>query len=118
MSSEQYSPLDTTLPFFSNQELLHYNPPVTIPFLLKFKGIARRVKITLYANAGQHTDVYFNGDLANPTRINENTNQVFNRWIKSVRLVGQGGLTTNHVALVEYDVVPVGYLPPKPRRAL
>ena len=115
MSSEQYSPLDTTIPFFSNQELLNYNPPVNIPFLLKFKAIARRVKISLYDNANQYTDVYFNGDLANPSRINTNSSQVFNKWIKSVRLVGQGGITTNHIALVEYDLVPVEYLPPKPR---
>ena len=116
MSSEQYSPLDTTLPFFSNQELLTYQTPQIIPFLLKFKAIARRVKITLYDNAGQYTDVYFDGDQANPTRIASKGNETFNKWIKTIRLVGQGGTgSAAHNALVEYDLVPVEYLPPRTR---
>ena len=118
MSSEQYSPLDTTLPFFSNQiyRLIYDDsPPLTIPFLLKFKAIARRVKITLANQSGSqdNVDVYFNGDLENPTRINGGGNQTFNRWIKHIRIVSTND--TFHPVLVEYDAVPVEYLPPKTR---
>ena len=120
MSSEQYSPLDTTLPFFSNQirSSINRNDPITIPFLLKFKGIARRVKIIAEAASGNQdiVSIYFDGDLENPTRISGGSSETFNRWVKSVRLTSQDGV--NHYVQVQYDIVPVEYLPPKPRRAL
>ena len=47
-------------------------------------------------------DVYFNGDLENPTRINGGQNQTFNRWIRTMRVVSTSG--TAHPVLVEYDV--------------
>ena len=123
MSYNEYSPLDTTLPFFSNQiyQLISTSPTrakLIIPFLLQFKAIARRVKVTVANQQGSedNVDVYFNGDLENPTRINGGQNQTFNRWIRSMRVVSTSG--TAHPVLVEYDLVPVEYLPPKQRRAL
>ena len=118
MSSEQYSPLDTTLPFFSNQifqELSLTEAPLIIPFLSKLKGIARRIKITVNAAQGNEDRilVYFNGDLENPSVIAGGSNQTFNRWVKTIRLQGQN--PSRHGVLVEYDVVPVEYLPPKTR---
>ena len=32
--------------------------------------------------SGNNVDVFFNGDLENPTRINAGGNQTFNKWIK------------------------------------
>ena len=120
MSSEQYSPLDTTLPFFSNQiyQFISTSPTrekLIIPFLLKYKAIARRVKVTVTNQQGSedNVDVFFNGDLENPTRINGGQNQTFNRWIKHIRVVSTSG--TTHPVLVEYDAVPVEYLPPRNR---
>ena len=118
MSSEQYSPLDTTLPFFSNQiyEFISSGgKPIVIPFLLKFKAIARRVKVTVYQQSGteDNVDVYFDGSLENPTRISGGGSQTFNRWVKSIRIVSTR--PTTHPVLVEYDAVPVEYLPPKTR---
>ena len=119
MSSEQYSPLDTTLPFFSNQILQDISTHPTrakliIPFLLHFKAIARRVKVSVQTNnAGNNVDVFFNGDLENPTRINAGGNQTFHRWIKTMRVSSLS--STAHPVLVEYDAVPVEYLPPRNR---
>ena len=44
--------------------------------------------------------------------------QTFNRWVKSLtnRLANNG--TTNHYVQVQYDVVPVEYLPPRTRDRL
>ena len=117
MSSEQYSPLDTTLPFFSNQirSVIHENAPITIPFLLKFKGIARRVRVIAESAAGTDDilSIYFDGDLENPTKISGGSSATFNRWVKSLRITSQDD--TNHYVQVQYDVVPVGYLPPRTR---
>ena len=122
MSSEQYSPLDTTLPFFSNQvyEFINANSkPIVIPFLLQFKGIARRVKVSVIQSSGSDdtVNVYFNGDLENPVNIGGGGSQTFNRWIKHIRVVSTRAGSI-HPVTVEYDVVPVEYLPPKQRRAL
>ena len=122
MSYNEYSPLDTTLPFFSNQILQDISTHPTrakliIPFLLQFKAVARRVKVSVQTNnAGNSVDVFFNGDLENPTRIGPGGNQTFNRWIRTIRVASLSG--TAHPVLVEYDAVPVQYLPPRQRRAL
>ena len=119
MSSEQYSPLDTTLPFFSNQiefKISSNLPPFILPFLLKFKGIARRVRITLPdVSPIPNTSVYFNGDLENPSKLSIGT-RTYNRWIKTIRFTNMSSF--EFTGLLEYDVVPVQYLPPKQRRAL
>ena len=114
--------MDTTLPFFSNQieftrSLLHtYHPFILIPFLLKFKGIARRVRITLPdVSPIPNTSVYFNGDLENPSKLSIGT-RTYNRWIKTIRFTNMSSF--EFTGLLEYDVVPVQYLPPKQRRAL
>ena len=119
MSSEQYSPLDTTIPFFSNEiakSFRNQDGPFIIPFLLKFKAIARRVKITVYQQQGNedNVDVYFDGDLENPSRINGGGAETFNRWTKHLRIVSNSP-TSNHPILVQFDLVPVEYLPPKTR---
>ena len=83
--------------------------------MLKFKAIARRVKVTVYQQQGteDNVDVYFDGSLENPTRISGGGSQTFNRWIKHLRVVSTSG--SAHPVLVEYDAVPVEYLPPKTR---
>ena len=119
MSSEQYSPLDTTLPFFSNQLEFKYlvkPSPVHLAIFIKFKGIARRVRITLpNISPIPNTSVYFNGDLENPSKLSIGTH-TFNKWIKTIRFTNMSSF--EFTGLIEYDVVPVEYLPPRPRRAL
>ena len=119
MSSEQYSPLDTTLPFYSNRETfkaddIHTGELATIPFLLQLKGIARRVKIV--NGPTQELLVYFNNDNTNPAIIKGTITREFNQWIKSVRLVvGLGGQPIIKDIEIEFDIVPVKYLPNKER---
>ena len=62
-------------------------------------------------------DVYFNGDLENPSVFKTNTSQTFERWITTLKVVPRNNFSTVPI-LIEYDVVPVEYLPPKQRRAL
>ena len=119
MSSEQYSPLDTTLPFFSNQisqkvftSSLSGVQDLIIPFLLKFKGIARRIRVSVPVLQGS-VRVYFDGDRNNPYIMSTSQTQTFTRWTKSVRVNYTGNPSVS--VLVEYDVVPVQYLPPKTR---
>ena len=119
MSSEQYSPLDTTLPFFSNQvsgivftSEFSGIQDLIIPFLLKFKGIARRIRVSTPTLQGA-VRVYFDGDLDNPYIMGTKETQTFTRWTKSVRI--NYTATPQVSVLVEYDVVPVQYLPPRTR---
>ena len=122
MSYNEYSPLDTTLPFFSNTEgfafnsniNLYHNEIHTIAFLLKFKGIARRVTIS-HTQAGSTTWVYLNGSTVNPIVVSGN--RTLNQWITSIRVQNRNG-GSSRTGLIEYDVVPVQYLPPRQRRAL
>ena len=121
MSYNEYSPLDTTLPFFSNTEGFAFNSGVAvsernhiIPFLLKFKGIARRVRIS-HTQAGSITHVYPNGSTANPIVIDGS--RTLNQWITSIRVQNINGGSTR-TGVIEFDVVPVQYLPPRQRRAL
>ena len=120
MSSEQYSPLDTTLPFFSNQVIgkaftsnAGVRTDFILPFLLKFKGIARRVKITVPSVGSNSIKVYFNGDLENPSTLRSTQSQVFTKWIRSLRITNDDSSSIE--PLIEYDVVPVEYLPPRTR---
>ena len=120
MSYEQYSPLDTTLPFFSNQFNYRFSDidpeHYTIPFLSEFKGISRRVRI-VPTTSNQTIEVYLNGDLTNPVVVKSST--TLSRWIKSMRISEDGRNTgTAWYGTIDYDVVPVEYLPPKQRRAL
>ena len=56
-------------------------------------------------------------DLENPSRFgNGGGSQTFNRWIKHLRVVSTSG--SAHPVLVEYDAVPVEYLPPRTRSRL
>ena len=118
MSSEQYSPLDTTLPFFSNAQGFAFNgsDPLSdrffsIAFLLKFKGIARRVTIS-HTQAGSTTYVYLNGSTVDPIVVSGN--RTLNQWISSIRIQNRNGGSTR-AGIIEYDVVPVEYLPPRTR---
>ena len=116
MSSEQYSPLDTTLPFFSNQ--IEFNissnlPAFIFPFLLKFKGIARRIRITIPdVSPNPNASVYFNGDLENPSKLSKGS-YTYNRWVTTIRFTNMSSY--EFTGLMEFDVVPVEYLPPKNR---
>ena len=120
MSSEQYSPLDTTLPFFSNTEGFSWNSTVplsqrnfTIPFLLKFKGIARRVRIT-NTQAASSVSVFLNGSKMDPIVVSGTGGRTLTEWVKSITV--QDRTTGNsRVGLIEFDIVPVEYLPPKTR---
>ena len=121
MSYNEYSPLDTTLPFFSNTEGFAFNSNIsvsqrnfTIAFLLKFKGIARRVTIS-HTQAGSTTYVYLNGSTVNPIIVSGS--RTLNQWITSIRIQNRNG-GSSRTGLIEYDVVPVQYLPPRQRRAL
>ena len=121
MSYNEYSPLDTTLPFFSNTEGFAFNSNVNIsqrnsiiPFLLKFKGIARRVAIS-HVQAQSTSWVYLNGSTVNPIVVNGS--RTLNQWITSIRVQNRNGGSAR-TGLIEFDVVPVQYLPPRQRRAL
>ena len=90
MSYNQYSPLDTTLPFFSNHltvPSITYNTgqayEVIIPFLLEFKAIAKRIKITNRTNRG--LQIYLNNDRENHLALIKTAqpathNKTFNQW--------------------------------------
>ena len=121
MSFEQYSPLDTTLPFFSNhvEVVSDTTPEFRFSFLLKLKAVARRIKIT---NAsGRALSIYFNEDRSNPAILAKNANtavttsRTFNQWSRSVRIVLGPGSNFASPYEVEYDAVPVQYLPPRDR---
>ena len=121
MSYEQYSPLDTTLPFFSNHVEVEADkiPEFRLSFLLKFKGIARRIKITNATN--RKLFIYFNEDRSNPSILSKNattavtTTRSFNQWARSLRVVLDAGSNFASPYEVEYDVVPVQYLPARDR---
>ena len=121
MSFEQYSPLDTTLPFFSNQislQIRAINDPFVLPILLKFKGIARRIRISLLPASGadDYLNVYFNNDLENPSRFGNGNGEIvrtYEKWITHLRLVSESS-NPQHI-VIEYDIVPVQYLPPRTR---
>ena len=83
-----------------------------IPFLLKFKGIARRIRVSTPTLQGI-VRVYFDGDLDNPYIMGTKETQTFTRWTKSVRVNYTS--TPSIAVLVEYDIVPVQYLPPRTR---
>ena len=122
MSFEQYSPLDTALPFFSNH--IEVDAAKTeefrISFLLKFKAIARRIKIT--NSSSYRLFIYFNEDRSNPSILQKNattsstTSRTFNQWARSMRIVLTPGSSIPALRYeVEYDAVPVQYLPPRDR---
>ena len=123
MSYNEYSPLDTTLPFFSNTEGFSWistipraNRTFTLAFLLKFKGIARRVRIT-NTQTTSSVSVFLNGSTINPIIVAGNGGRTLNQWITSITI--KDNTTGNgRVGLIEFDIVPVQYLPPKQRRAL
>ena len=120
MSFEQYSPLDTTLPFFSNAEGFSWistipkeNRNFTIAFLLKFKGIARRVRIT-NTQTSSSVSVFLNGSTRNPIIVSGSGGRTLNQWVTSITV--KDNTTGNaRVGLIEFDIVPVEYLPPKTR---
>ena len=121
MSFEQYSPLDTTLPFFSNHIEVESDkiPEFRFSFLLKLKAVARRIKIT---NASTRAlSIYFNEDRSNPSILQKNattavtTTRSFNQWARSIRIELGTGTNFPLPYEVEYDAVPVQYLPPRDR---
>ena len=123
MSYNEYSPLDTTLPFFSNTEGFSWNSSVsranrtfTLAFLLKFKGIARRVRIT-NTQAASSVSVFLNGSTINPIVVNGTGGRTLNQWVTSIT-IKDNTTGSSRVGLVEFDIVPVQYLPPRQRRAL
>ena len=126
MSFEQYSPLDTTIPFYSNHETIPYinsvddETLVRISFLDKFKSIARRVKIT---NTTKRTAfIYLNGDLANPIQLGNSLGPTsistsFNQWIRSIRIIiiAESGSGDPSGIELDYDLVHTRYLPNRER---
>ena len=126
MSFEQYSPLDTTLPFFSNHitipsETYDQSEPyeVIVPFLLRLKAIAKRVKLTNRTN--RTLEIYLNNDRQNPSSLVKNTTgansttRTFNQWITSIRVVIPPDNLNGINLEIEYDAVPVRYLPARDR---
>ena len=121
MSYEQYSPLDTTLPYFSTQirnVASKSRDDFILPFLLKYKAIARKIRISLETVQGSddYINVYFNYDRENPVRFGNGSSVIirdFEKWITHLRIVSES--STTHYYTVESDLVPVQYLPPKTR---
>ena len=125
MSVEQYSPLDPTIPFFSNhktiprEEYASGGAEFVIAFLLKFKAIAKRIKIT--NRTARPLLIYFNNDRENPSNLvantssNNSTTRTFNQWTRSIRIVVPDDNVNGIDLEIEYDAVPVQYLPPRDR---
>ena len=123
MSFEQYSPLDTTLPFFSNHQTITINnsePEVSIPFLLKFKGICKKIRIDNLRDA-EAMRIYINDDRTNPITMEgvsastPRPSLVLDRWIKNITFDYASSSGTFGRVEVYYDVVLVEYLPPRNR---
>ena len=124
MSFNQYSPLDTTLPFFSNHDTRpggDTGEEIVLPFLLQLKAVAKRVKIT--NSSARPLEVFFNNDNSNPSLIEQNettdvtVTREYKQWITSVKVVFQarGAIGAQGKVEIEYDAVPVQYLPQRHR---